>query len=228
MNDARARGKSSRDRGIRFERAVARKLRAAGFQVRRILEYDGFSHGQDLEIYETFRLSPSHPESRYVLPAILQLKATANPHDLEKGFQEAARNPGELHACLHRHKRKLTILARAPDLDPPQTISWDQFLERLRKLSRLIPRAPSSSAPPTPPPPPPTSSPTSPTESFPLPYSRETFPRGVSSLRKPASGGPRFGELRRTRQLASGSLSRSPASPRPASAPFTPDYSASR
>lgn len=150
MNPHRA----ARDKGVRFERTVAKRLRAEGFGCRRVLEYDGFSHGQDLQVFEYVRPPQvGLPEVRLTLPVVLQCKATKDPSDLRRGLKESFRaGPAQLYVCLHSHKRKLNILVSRTGEDEEE-LTWNQLILEIRKLSPLrsaVPLSPPES--PTPPP----------------------------------------------------------------------------
>ena len=74
-------GAYSRAKGVRFERAVATRLRKSGFIVHRILEYDGFAVGADLAAYD--------PKNRQLIRVAIQCKNTARERDLQVGLEEA-------------------------------------------------------------------------------------------------------------------------------------------
>ena len=120
------RAKSNRERGVRFERRIARMLREAGYDARRRLEYDGFTHGWDIELRD-----PRDPEM--VLPIVIQCKATANPRDLHRGLEEAmTHNPdGWMWACLHTHKRHLRIKVYIAEDFNSQIMAWPEFIQLL-------------------------------------------------------------------------------------------------
>ena len=109
---ASRRGAANRARGVRFERYIARKLRAAGFECRRYLEYDGIDTGVDLVIGRRHGPTPDFIGDKapaigtcYTewFPVAIQCKSTANPADLTKGLHQAmdGRFSAEVWMCFH-------------------------------------------------------------------------------------------------------------------------------
>jgi hypothetical protein len=134
--------KAAREKGVRFERRIARDLRAEGLGCRRILEYDGFTHGQDLQVYEYIRPpEPGLADIRCILPVVLQCKCTKDPSDLRRGLKESfLAGPAKLYVCIHSCKRKMTILASRTGADQEE-ITWTQLIAAILKLSPLHPGA---------------------------------------------------------------------------------------
>lgn len=88
-------GLLSRERGVRFERAIARRLRRMGFDVRRIDEsYIGA--GFDLVVYVQGRRL-----------AAIQCKASGRRRDLECGWDQVHRAPYPILVCIHAHHKPL-------------------------------------------------------------------------------------------------------------------------
>lgn len=127
---ASARGRASRARGIRFERRIARELRAAGLSSRRVLEYDGFSHGVD--VVACWPGAESAP-----WPVAIQCKASKNPRDLASGWDELAANSTARHRlCVHL----LFIPGQRPELRcvyNGASVSWTASL--LVLICALVP-----------------------------------------------------------------------------------------
>jgi hypothetical protein len=94
--------KYSRDKGLRFERRIARLFRANGYDCRRILEYDGFSRGCDLALYR----------NGAYLPIAIQCKNTVNEGDGARGLQEALDGyPNAVyHICIQNFNRKIRCI----------------------------------------------------------------------------------------------------------------------
>lgn len=135
-------GLYSREKGVRAERKYARKFREAGFICERVLEYDGRSHGVDLRLGIELRpFSKDHPQIRYWLPVAIQVKATECRNDLFSGLEECILGApnAKLWACLHSHKRKLDIFMSMADTPFRWAPTWDELIERIRKLSPLRP-----------------------------------------------------------------------------------------
>ena len=89
-------GAYSRSKGIRFERDVARRIREYGLVCKRVLEYDGFSHGIDLQVYDPLDLK--------LISVGIQVKNTADLGDLYRGFLQAKAGWPDCRgwACIHR------------------------------------------------------------------------------------------------------------------------------
>lgn len=136
-------GAASRAKGINFERRIAAAFRAEGLDCRRVLEYDGFSHGADLELFVT--LAPPRAECpravRFIVPVVIQCKCTKDPADLNRGLREALDgNPGKkLYVCIHSCRRLKTIkVAYYTDhRQVEEIISWPTLLQRIRALIPL-------------------------------------------------------------------------------------------
>ena len=121
-------GRYSREKGIRFERSIARKFRAAGFECQRILEYDGFNTGCDLRIGRPLpRRNPddlvlwesSNPQIEW-LPVALQCKAVNNPNAWKAGLEEAkkAMPDAQVWACIHSYKGQIMVYLKKPISGP--------------------------------------------------------------------------------------------------------------
>ena len=132
------RGRYSRAKGVRWERKVCRLLRAAGLPCRRVLEYDGHSHGVDIVLLK-------HDGSSH--PIALQCKATRNPNDLSRGLAQAASGwpKAAFWACLHAYtapgsqKAVVTVLHRFNGQPQPTSATLPAFLTLLKSLVDRLP-----------------------------------------------------------------------------------------
>jgi hypothetical protein len=140
VKTASERGRANRDRGVRFERKLARLFKAEGFTARRILEFDRGA-GVDLEVGVVLRpFSKDHPLVTHWLPVAIQAKATNRPSDLQTGLTEAmtGRPNAKLWVCIQTYKRQLRILTLSPDLPVPQEASWESLINEIKDLSPLL------------------------------------------------------------------------------------------
>lgn len=141
MTTASERGRANRDRGVRFERKLARMFRDAGFTCRRVLEFDRGA-GVDLEVGVLLRpFSKDHPQVTHWLPIAIQAKATARESDLRTGLTEAqtGRPDAKLWVCIHTYKRQLRILLLSPQAPVPLESSWETLIQEIKDLSPLRP-----------------------------------------------------------------------------------------
>src|SRR6266850_968017 len=137
-------GRQQRDKGLRFERKIARRLRDEGFAVRRIDESSGFSVGSDLGVYYVFRpFSADHPEVRFRLPVAVQCKCTVNPADLEDGLDQAVAGQPDSRAwiCIHSCARKLSILWYSAG-GVPVLLTWSELIAALWTFCPIKPKGP--------------------------------------------------------------------------------------
>jgi len=141
-NEASRRGRANREKGIRFERAIATKLRHAGFHVQRRSEVDGFACGSDLDLFAVLRpFTSDHPEVRYRLPVSIQLKSTDTDRDWDLAMLEAHRRPAKCFVAIHRYKRELRIAAEydTPDGIYWTRLSWEELVKLLWTFSPIKP-----------------------------------------------------------------------------------------
>lgn len=146
----RLRGRRNRAKGIGFERRLAQRFRAAGFDARRILEFD-HGAGADIELFATIRPATLEaPPVLFRIPAAIQAKCTKDPADLRRGLFEAeAKNPlAPLRVCIHSCNRRLHVLLSSPEL-PPREVTWRELLQYLWDLApSFVPRPISAVNPP--------------------------------------------------------------------------------
>jgi hypothetical protein len=153
------RGRANRQKGVRFERAIATKLRKAGFIVRRNLEYDGFHTGADLlvavcrNIYDGNLAFDEEPETELCwLPVAIQCKASQNKADLVKGLEQCQTSSfvsewfggNTLFVCLHSYRRvgkkpELRIIARRGACTY-YSRTWDWLIQQLTVMKSVLTR----------------------------------------------------------------------------------------
>ena len=141
MKTASERGRANRDKGVRFERKLAKMFRAEGFDCRRVLEFDRGA-GVDLEVGVVLRpFSKDHPQVTHWLPVAIQAKATNRESDLQTGLSEAqtGRPEARLWVCIQTFRRSLRILLLSGSCPVPTESSWREMVEQIKDLSPLRP-----------------------------------------------------------------------------------------
>lgn len=123
--------------GRRFELAVARKLRRAGFFALRVDETSGYSHGVDVRVFYRYRTSDQRVQD---LNVALQCKATKRPGDLLAGLREAKEGAPDarLWACVHSLRTPgkpplIRVVVEEPGREP----RIDTFTYLVRRLYAL-------------------------------------------------------------------------------------------
>jgi len=102
--------RAARERGIRFERSIVKKLRKVGFHAERTDETAGYGVGSDIAV---FLYIPFLHSKRWVrLKVAIQCKSTNQPSDLQRGMREAkAGQPNEhFWACIHSNRGEIRYL----------------------------------------------------------------------------------------------------------------------
>jgi hypothetical protein len=139
MRTASERGRYSRDKGVRFERRLAKMFRDAGLTSRRIMEWDR-GCGNDLEVGVVLRpFTSGHPQVTHWLSIGIQAKATERESDLQTGLTESQTGKPDAQAwvCIHAFKRTLRILYLGADCPVPTELSWPELLKKIWALSPL-------------------------------------------------------------------------------------------